>query len=118
MLKVIEMEVSDFDALIAKSKSEVDIESLKDRKCRKKLRDEVRKRAKELDDLFTADTLHLICAEKNLERQQCRITGNELEEDDYAFLASVVACDMEVNGRDWQYNTAEVLELIDDAMQG
>lgn len=118
MFEIKEMEVSDWDAFIAKSKSEADIESLRDGKRRKKLRDEVRMRAKELDGLFTADTLHLICSEKNLEQQQCRITGSEQEEDDYAFLASVVAWEMEVNGRNRQYNTAEVLEIIEEAVTG
>jgi hypothetical protein len=67
-----------------------------------------------LDGKFVADNIALLGLRENEERLSAKLRGVEYIGTDYAFLASLVAYEMESEiSPNWQYSTAEVISFIE-----
>ncbi|MDA9226521.1 hypothetical protein N9P29_01355 [bacterium] len=78
----------------------------------------VKVRATCLKGSFTADNIYLLGAREAEERMSAKLRGIEYVGTDYAFLASCVANAMEALwGETWQFNTGQVIELIEAEAQ-
>jgi len=74
----------------------------------------VERKANWLDGKFVADNIALLGLRENEERSSAKLRGVEYQGTDYAFLASLVAHEMESEiSPNWQYSTAEVIKFIE-----
>jgi len=74
----------------------------------------VERQANWLDGKFVADNIALLGLRENEERLSAKLRGVEYQGTDYAFLASLVAYEMESKiNPNWQYSTAEVINFIE-----